>query len=85
MSAPDTPIRELPNLGPKSTLWLADIGVTTYADLERIGPVDACLLLQQAGYPASLNLAYAIWGALNGVDWRRVPPEVREALRQSLQ
>lgn len=34
-----TPIESLVNLGQKSGQWLRDAGITTIAELERLGPV----------------------------------------------
>lgn len=76
-----TELARLKNLGPESARWLAEMGVTTRADLERLGPVGAYEVLRAEGYNASLNLVYAIWGALNDTDWRRIPPEVKARLQ----
>lgn len=75
-----TSIANLPNLGPKSAQWLATIGVRTRRDLERLGAVDAYRLLKGHGYPASLNLVYAIEGALRGLDWNRLPARLKAEL-----
>ncbi len=74
----------LPNLGPKSAAWLADVGVTTREQLARVGPLGACRLLRAAGRPVSLLLAYAIEGALTGRHWARLDPATREILRAGL-
>ena len=50
------PIESLPNLGPKSSLWLRDAGITTIADLERLGPVAAYQLVRDRQPNVSLNL-----------------------------
>jgi DNA transformation protein and related proteins len=51
-----SPIESLPNLGPKSAQWLRDAGITTIAELERLGPVVAYRLVKQSQTKASLNL-----------------------------
>ena len=60
-------IANLKNLGPKSEQWLNAIGVYTLQDLEEMGAVDCCKILKAQGYPASVNLAYAIEGALRNI------------------
>ena len=76
-----TAIAQLPNLGPASNEWLADIGVRTRRDLEKIGAVEAYRQLKQQGYPASLNLVYAIEGALRGMAWNRLPLALKTELK----
>jgi len=68
----DTPITTLPGLGAKSAAMLATIGVRTCADLKARGAVGTWLALKAAGQPASLNLLWALEGALTGRDWRVV-------------
>ena len=53
------PIETLPNLGPKSSQWLRDAGITTIADLERLGPVVAFRLVKRHEPKVSLNLHHA--------------------------
>lgn len=81
---PDTSVHLLSNLGPKSAAWLAEIGVLTRGDLERVGIADAYRLLKQAGYPASLNLLWAMYGAVHGIDWRDVPEAEKQRLRKAI-
>ena len=77
----DVPVSELRNLGPRSAEWLAAIGVTTEADLERLGSVEVYRLLKTKGFPVSLNLVWAIEGAIADIDWRELPPELKAELR----
>lgn len=71
----------LKNLGPTSRAWLAEIGITTRSRLAEIGSVGACLLLRERGRKVSLNLVYAIEGALLDIHWTDQPRELRERLR----
>jgi hypothetical protein len=77
---PGTPVASLRNIGPASARWLAAIGVHTLADLEQLGAAAACRILKGHGYRVSLNLAYAIEGALRDMDWRRLPARTRDQL-----
>ncbi len=74
-AAPD--LSALRNLGPRSAEMLAAVGIRTRDDLARHGAIGACRLLLAAGHPISLNMAYAIEGALMDCDWRRIPHEFR--------
>ncbi len=81
MSAATGKIAGLPNLGPASARWLAAIGVRTPRELARLGGIEAYRLLRAHGYPASLNLVYAIEGALRGVAWNRLPAALKAELK----
>ncbi len=75
------PLASLPNLGPASVAWLSAVGVRSARDLERLGSIDAYRILKGHGYPATLNLVYAIEGALRGCAWNRLPPKRMAELR----
>ena len=70
----------LPGLGPRSLAMLAAADIHGRADLERLGSVPAWLRVRAAGQDASLNLLWAIEGALTGQDWRVVAHEERSRL-----
>jgi DNA transformation protein len=71
---------KLRNVGPKSAAWLRQVGVRTQADLEALGAVDAFIKVKRAGFRPSLNLLYALEGALLGCHWQQVPEERRGEL-----
>ena len=76
-------LSELLNLGPISQQWLNAVGVRTRADLERLGSVAIYKLLKDHGYNATLNMVYAIEGALRDSDWRRLPARLKAQLAQT--
>jgi DNA transformation protein len=76
MSAND----KLKNVGPKSAAWLRQVGVRTQGDLETLGAVAAFIKVKRAGFRPSLNLLYALEGALLGCHWQQVPEERRAVL-----
>ena len=65
------------NLGPKSRAWLAPLGIETVAQLRRADPYRVYARLKRAGLPVSLNLLYALIGAVEDRDWREVQREQR--------
>lgn len=81
MSARDVKIR---NVGPKSAAWLRQIGVRTAEDLVRVGPVEAFLKVKRAGFRPSLNLLYAMAGAIDDCHWTDLSDERKASLIQSL-
>lgn len=69
------------NVGPKSAAWLRQVGVRSREDLVEVGAVAAFVKCKRAGFRPSLNMLYALEGALLGCHWQKVP----EARRAELQ
>ena len=80
-----TPITELQNLGPRSAEWLADINLRTLADLEVVGAVGAFRMVQHKHAKVSLNLLWALYGAIENRDWRDVTDVEKTKLRAELE
>ena len=68
------------NVGPKSAAWLRQVGVRTQDDLVRLGPVEAFMKVKRAGFRPSLNLLYALAGAIEDCHWADLPDERKTAL-----
>lgn len=71
---------KLRNIGPKSAAWLRQVGLRTREDIASAGPVDAFLRVKRAGFRPSLNLLYALEGALADCHWQEVPEARRLVL-----
>ena len=69
---------KLRNIGPKSAAWLRQVGLRTQEDLVVAGPVDAFMRVKRAGFKPSLNMLYALEGALQDRHWQEIP-EARRA------
>ena len=78
-----TPAPKLRNIGPKSAAWLRQVGLRTYDDIAAAGVVDAFLRVKRAGFKPSLNLLYALEGALLDCHWHDVPDARRVELVQA--
>ena len=61
---------KLRNIGPKSAAWLRQVGLRSRADLEAVGTVEAFMRVKRAGFKPSLNLLYALEGALRDCHWQ---------------
>ena len=72
--------RELRNIGPKSAAWLRQVGLRTAEDLRAVGSLDAFIRVKRAGFKPSLNLLYALEGALLDCHWQEIPAERRSEL-----
>ncbi len=68
------------NIGPKSAAWLRQVGLRTQDDLVAVGSVEAFMRVKRAGFRPSLNLLYALEGALLDCHWQQLPEERRGEL-----
>lgn len=68
------------NLGPKSRAWLAGLGIHDLDGLRRADPYRVYAQLKAQGEPVSLNLLYALIGAVEDQDWRAVQREQRSGI-----
>ncbi len=81
----DAPIDSLLNLGPKSDQWLRYAGITTIAELERLGPILAYRLVRHSQPKASLNLLWAMAAGLKESDWRELTEATKNRLRREVE
>ena len=68
------------NIGPKSAAWLRQVGLRTPEDITAVGSVEAFMRVKRAGFKPTLNLLYAIEGALLDCHWQEIPDERRSEL-----
>ena len=80
-----SPIESLPNLGPKSGQWLRKAGISTIAELERLGPVVAYRLVKQHQPKASLNHLWTMAAGLKDKGWRELTEATRNRLRKEVE
>ena len=83
--APERKATLAPNLGPKSMEMLASVGITTLAELRKLGAVAAYARVRARHARASLNLLWALEGALSGLPWQEVAREHRTSLLLALE
>lgn len=75
----------LPNLGPKSAQALAEAGICSLVDIRRLGAVASYAQVKQHQPKTSLNLLWALDGALSGLPWQVVAREHRTSLLLALE
>jgi DNA transformation protein and related proteins len=78
-------LAELPGLGPKSQAMLAAAGITSLQQLQTLGSVRAFAKVRASGTNASLNLLWALEGALSNQPWQQVAREHRTSLLLALE
>ena len=71
---------KLRNIGPKSAAWLRQTGIRTQEDLVAVGALAAFVRVKRAGFKPSLNLLYALEGAILGCHWQEIPEARRSEL-----
>lgn len=77
----DTPLEDVPGVGPKSAAWLADAGVATWGQLEALGAIEAYRRVKAAHQDkVSLNMLWGLQAVLLGISWRQVPSALKEEL-----
>jgi ribosomal protein S18 acetylase RimI-like enzyme len=80
-----TSLAELPNLGPKSAQVLARAGITSLEQLRQLGAVPAYVKAKRTGAKVSLNLLWALEGAITGLHWQAVARMHRTGLLLALE
>lgn len=71
---------KLRNIGPKSRAWLRQTGIHTLEDLKAVGALAAFVRIKRAGFKSSLNLLYALEGAILDCHWQEIPQAQRSEL-----
>jgi DNA transformation protein and related proteins len=74
------------NMGPKSTEWLASVGIHTLDDVASIGVVESYLRVKAAyREKVSLNLLYGLQAALLDLPWNELPPDIKAELKSKVE
>lgn len=73
-------------LGPKSSEWLASIGIHTLDDVATLGVVETYRRVK-AAYPekVTLNMLYGLQAALLGIRWDELPPDIKAELKRQVE
>ncbi len=68
------------NIGPKSAAWLRQVGLHSLDEITETGVVETFMKVRRAGFKPSLNLLYALEGAVLDCHWQEVPDARRTEL-----
>ena len=71
------------NMGPKSSEWLASVGIHTLDDVAALGVVETYKRVK-AAYPdkVSLNMLYGLQAALLDLPWNELPADIKAELKK---
>lgn len=75
-------LKDLPNIGAKLDAQLKSVGVHTAEDLSKIGSRAAWLRIKQEDPSACYMRLCSLEGALRGVRWKDLEPDVKDELRE---
>jgi DNA transformation protein len=68
------------NVGPKSAAWLRQVGIKTDDEVRALGAIEAFMKVKRAGFKPSLNLLYALEGAVLDCHWTALTTERKSEL-----
>ena len=75
------PVTMLRNLGPKSAMMLAEVGIRTIGELRAIGAAKAYVRVRAIrSRGASVNLLWSMAAGLDGRGWQDVSAEEKASL-----
>jgi DNA transformation protein len=77
-------LASLANLGPKSAQALVASGISSFTEVQRLGSVATYARIKQSDPRVTLNLLWALEGALSGLSWQVVAKEHRTSLLLAL-
>lgn len=73
--------KKIKNIGLQSKKMLASIGVNTLEDIQKVGVINIIKMLRLRGFAVTLNLAYALEGAIRNVHWLELPETIKNELK----
>jgi len=73
------------NIGPKSSEWLASVGIHSLEDVAELGVVETYLRVK-AAHPekVSLNMLYGLQAALFDIPWTELPLDIKNELKKQV-
>lgn len=74
-------LEKLPNIGKVLAAQLAEAGIPTAEALREAGSQNAWLAIQAIDPTACYNRLCALEGAIRGIRWHDLPPEVKGELK----
>lgn len=74
------------DIGPKSSEWLASVGIHSLDDVAQLGVVEAYKRVK-AAYPekVTLNMLWGLQAALLDLPWNELPQDIKEELMKQVE
>ena len=73
------------NMGPKSSEWLASVGIHTLDDVAKLGVVETYRRVK-AAYPekVTLNMLWGLQATLLDLPWNQLPLDIKEEMMKQV-
>ena len=73
------------NMGPKSSEWLASVGIHTLDDVAKLGVVETYKRVK-AAYPekVTLNMLWGLQATLLDLPWNQLPLDIKEEMMKQV-
>ena len=78
-------LSNLKNIGEVSEKMLNSIDVFTKEDILELGPVTIYFILKSRGFDVSMNMVYALQGAIMDLHWNELPSDVKNDLIEQVE
>lgn len=78
-------LTKLPNIAEKLEGQLAEVGITTFDELKRVGSREAWLRILARDPSACIMRLSALEGAIQGVRWHHLDEETKRSLKEFYQ
>lgn len=75
-----TELLKLRNVGLRSCQWLQEVGIDSPETLRKLGAAETFVRVRHAGFHPSLNLLYALEGAIKDCHWTALDHDCRSHL-----
>jgi DNA transformation protein len=72
------------NIGETSRKWLEDAGINSVEDLRAMGSVEAYEAVKETRDDVSLNLLWALEGAIQDVHWLEITDKTKDKRKAEL-
>ncbi len=73
-------VNTITNLGSATVKMLHEVGINSYDDLKKAGPVEVYLRIQRRNIHVSKVMLYALQGALQDTHWNELDPKLKQQL-----
>ncbi|HCA81609.1 MAG TPA: competence protein TfoX [Bacteroidetes bacterium] len=77
-------LSDLTSFEPTSRRWLNAIGIYTRSELVRLGSIHAYWLMKERGFNVTMNMVYAMEGAILGARWDELPEKLKAELQAAI-
>lgn len=75
-------LSSMPNIGKEIEKKLIEVGIDSQEELLKLGSREAFLRIRNIDDSVCYNMLCALEGAVQGIRWHGLPPEVKQELKE---